>query len=604
MQKLLFILAFFFILVRTQAQNPTDVQLAEQYFRQGDYEKALVYYEKFYSDNPAPHYFVRMYDCLVQLDRFKEAEKAMKKQMKREPNNLMYGIRLGELYEKQADSKNAGKAYNDVISNLKANQQEIITVAREFSRLNKFDYALKAFERGKELVPNFYVFNFEIADLYGQMGQDDRMIDMYLEMLSHNSAYLQTVQNMLNRNIDFTDDTKLTGILRERLLRSIQQKPDEPVFSEMLIWLYLQQNDFGGALTQVKALDKRYRENGERVMNLGYMALQQKQYKHAADAFSYVASKGMGLYYRDAQLASLNARKLEYENSFEVPTENYVQLVKDYEQLITQLGSTPQAAKAERDVAQIEALRLNQPQKAIDRLQLVLKRPRVPDDIQAYMKIDLGDYLLQQGEEWEAALYYLQAEKDFKYDEIGEIAKFKAAKVYYYKGEFAFAKAQLDVLKGSTSKLIANDALFLSNLIQDNTGTDTTEVPMQMYAQADLLVEQKRYKEAINVLDSIIFRYPGHPLADDILFLKHKIALQQNEVEKAIGFLEKIVNNYGSDILADDALFALGELYEKRLNDSENARKYYEKLLLNHTDSLFITEARKRYRTLRGDVLE
>jgi tetratricopeptide (TPR) repeat protein len=79
MQKLLFILAFFFILVGTQAQNPTDVQLAEQYFRQGDYEKALVYYEKFYSDNPAPHYFVRMYDCLVQLDRFKEAEKAMKK---------------------------------------------------------------------------------------------------------------------------------------------------------------------------------------------------------------------------------------------------------------------------------------------------------------------------------------------------------------------------------------------------------------------------------------------------------------------------------------------------------------------------------------------
>ena len=72
----------------------------------------------------------------------------------------------------------------------------------------------------------------------------------------------------------------------------------------------------------------------------------------------------------------------------------------------------------------------------------------------------------------------------------------------------------------------------------------------------------------------------------------------------AIKYLQNLADNYSFDLLGDDALFYLGEIYEIRLNDPEKAKSYYEKLLLDHPDSLYTVEARKRYRKLRGDNIK
>jgi hypothetical protein len=61
---------------------------------------------------------------------------------------------------------------------------------------------------------------------------------------------------------------------------------------------------------------------------------------------------------------------------------------------------------------------------------------------------------------------------------------------------------------------------------------------------------------------------------------------------------------HGTDILADDAVFLLGEIYEIHLNDPEKAAEFYKKILFDFRGSLFTEESRKRYRILRGDVLE
>ena len=72
--------------------------------------------------------------------------------------------------------------------------------------------------------------------------------------------------------------------------------------------------------------------------------------------------------------------------------------------------------------------------------------------------------------------------KEFKNDPLGHLAKFKNAQVYYFSGEYDWCQAQLDVLKASTSKLIANDALELSVLITDNYNMDTSETAMKLFA--------------------------------------------------------------------------------------------------------------------------
>ena len=195
----------------------------------------------------------------------------------------------------------------------------------------------------------------------------------------------------------------------------------------------------------------------------------------------------------------------------------------------------------------------------------------------------------------------MQIDKDFKFEPIGHEAKFKNARIYYYDGEFEFAQSQLNVLKESTSKLIANNAMELSLLITENYGLDSNYQAMFWFASAELLIEKHQFKEAYSLMDSITINFPYHSLSDEIFLKKAKVELSQGNIEKAIGFLEKIMKYHSEDILADDALFLLGDIYQNKLLDKEKASEVYKKILFDYKGSLHVVEVRKRYRYLRGD---
>jgi tetratricopeptide (TPR) repeat protein len=221
--------------------------------------------------------------------------------------------------------------------------------------------------------------------------------------------------------------------------------------------------------------------------------------------------------------------------------------------------------------------------------------------LQAECKLMLGDILLITNEEWDAILLYSQVEKSFKENPIGHQAKYNRAKVSYYQGQFDWAQAQLDVLKASTTKLISNNAMKLSLFITDNLGLDTSAMAMNMFAKADLLGFQNKLDESMNLLDSMLSIFPGHTLTDDIIFKKADIHIKRKEYTKAAALYEKVATDFSYDILADDALFSWADLLENKLNDKEKAMEIFEKIVLDYSDSIFTTEARKRFRNLRGD---
>jgi tetratricopeptide (TPR) repeat protein len=217
------------------------------------------------------------------------------------------------------------------------------------------------------------------------------------------------------------------------------------------------------------------------------------------------------------------------------------------------------------------------------------------------LKLDLGDIYILTGEVWEANLIYGQAEREYANEPIGHDAKFKNAKLSYYQGDFIWAKAQLSVLKSSTSQLIANDALNLELLINENTASVADSNALKKYARADFLIATNQLQKALNTLDSIHILFPANSLEDDILLSKAKIFQKQNLTDKTIQQLELIITNYSTDLWADDALFMLAETYELTLKNQAKAMEYYQKLIIDFPGSLYVTEARKRYRNLRGD---
>ncbi len=587
------------------AQQGNSANIAYQYYIRGQYDKAAVYYKKLYKQTRSPAYFDKYVSCLVNTDQREEAIKLLEKETKKNPGQLVWKVKLGQLYDETGQTKNATKIWDKVIGLLKDNPNQIVAVAKYFSTIGQTKYAIAAYEKGRQYINGFYTFNIQLADLYGSIGEYDRMIDLYLELIEINPAYLQTIQTLLNRNFDFSQRSPQTEIVKERLLRKVNQYPDNITYVEMLIWMYLQENNFAAALRQARALDKRFRENGYRVISLARLAVSNKDYHTAIEAYDYVISKGEdGAYYKWARVEKLLVKKDILDDNPHATKEQYRILAGEYRKTLEELGTDDFTAGALRNLASVEAIELDNAGSAINLLEQAIESGKLSKKQTALTKLDLGDYLLMTGRIWDASIYYMQVEKAFKYEPIGDIAKLKVARIAYYTGDFKWAEAQLNILKGSTSKLIANDALYLSNLISDNTGLDTAETAMQRYARADLLVVQKDYDKALALLDSIKTGFPGHTLDDDILMMEYRIYMDKGMYPEAAERLETLYTTYGYDILGDDALFRLAELYDRYLDDKEKAKELYLEFITTYDSSIYIEQARKRYRQLRGDKLE
>ncbi|MDQ3192864.1 MAG: tetratricopeptide repeat protein [Bacteroidota bacterium] len=591
--------------IETLDPKGSDEQLAVHYFQNREFDKAVIYYEKLFEDRKLDFYYGYYLDCLIELEEFKKAEKVVKKQIKKFPQKLSYQVDLGYVLIKSGDISKAKKEYEVVIAELSPNQTQIFEAANAFIKRKELDYALQVYEKGRKLLKNSYPFSFEIAEIYFQKGDMEAMINEYLDVLLINDAYIQQVQNYLLRVYGYENSIS-TGdeLVKNQLLRRIQKHPDKTVYAEMLIWMYIQEKNFNAALIQTKALDKRLKEDGGRLITLAKTCVSNHDYETAVKAYNAVIEKGKENYYyiiSKIELLEVLNKKIT-EQAYYSP-EDLITLEKSYISTLEELGKSAKTAPLLKGLAYLYAFYLYDIDKSIALLEESLKMPGVTSHFMAEVKLLLADILLITGDIWEASLYYSQVDKAFKHDPLGDEAKLRNAKISYYTGDFAWSQAQLDVLKGSTSKLIANDAMKLSLLITDNSTVDTTMLPLEMYARAELLFFQNKQEEAIATLDSINILFPAHALSDEILFKKAEIMAKKQDFVTSAKYLKKIVDAYSYDILADDALFKLAEIYQFRLNDLEKSKEYYHKLMVDYPGSTLTVEARKRYRELRGDKL-
>ncbi len=581
-------------------QVPANIQLAQEYYRNGEYEKAAALYEKLVAQSPTSnHYFSRYIACLTELEEYDKAADVINAQIKRQPKNSTLYLEYGNLLELQDESEKADAQYSKAINLLDPSQGKIDQLARKFTSLSKYELAVAVYEKGNQILDQPYVFSYQIGDVYRRTGELPKMITHYLNSLEHSANRLSIVQTYLQRYLGEEDLNEVKKQLYER----IQDKPDVVIYPELLQWVFLQQKDFKGALRQAKALDKRLKEDGNRVYKLAGTAKNEKDYEAAITAYNYITEeKGpTSVFYLDAKRESLNARRLQLIEGYEYTDKDLQELEQAYITFLEEFGRNKTTASMIRELTQLYAFYLNDLDKAIALLDEVINYPGVDRHTQALAKLDLGDYYLMKEEVWESTLLYSQVDKEFKDDILGEVARFRNAKLSYFKGDFEWAQSQLNVLKASTSELISNDAIDLSVFIMDHYSLDTTAVPMQMYARAELLSFQNRFEESFDVLDSIKIIFPEHGLTDDIYYAKSKIYTKKRKYEKAAEMLQLIVDNHAEEIRADNAIFALAELYETHLKDLEKAKALYQKILMEHSGSTFAVEARKRFRKLRGD---
>lgn len=604
LKKILLLLVFISTATQLFAQTGQSLgELANQYLTTGEYEKAIVYFDKFYDQDPynAYHPYLK---CLLAVKDYDKSEKLIKRHIKKFPNDMSVKVDLASLYETEGSNEKAKKIYNDLIKNLPAEMNQVNTLAGTFSQKQDYENAVRVLLQGRKILGGVYGFGFELAEVYAQQGKFQDMIDEYLDLIVINSGYIGNVQTILQNRLSNDLSDNLSEMLRTSLLRRIQKSPDEIEYSELLYWLFLQQKDFESAFIQARGIDKRLNETGERVFSLGKLCMNNGDYSSAEKCYQYLIDKGPSSpLYVLARMELINAENERVTAGGNYTKADLDKLEQDYERTLNEIGRNASTAPLIRGYAHLKAFYLHKADDAIALLLETIDLPQIGNEFKAECKLELGDIYVFTGDVWEADLLYGQVDKDFKNDALGREAKFRNARLSYYLGEFEWAREQLNVLKAATSQLISNDAISLSLLIMDNINLDSTTAALMVFSRAELLAYQNKDSLALLTLDSLLHDFPGHMLTDEAWYKKALIYKRNGQYEKALVFLNDIVEKYGEDILADDALYNEADIYEIHLSNKEKAKELFESLISKYPGSLYVVEARKRFRNLRGDKL-
>lgn len=568
-----------------------DQQMAFDYFRKGEYEKAASVYQSLFDKNPYnSYYLLKLIDSHQQLEAFTIAQGLIENQLKNQPSQSQFLVELGYNYELQHQQKKAIGYYKKALREVDKNKYSAYTIAKSFQDNHLLDYALKAYKKATELNVDAN-YTIQIASVYGEKGDVKNMFDTYLNAVELDEKYSKTIIRFIGKFITDDSESKYNVLFKALILKRLQSSPKN-AWNELLSWLFMQQKDFSKAFIQEKALYKRTLISMNDIVNVGKIAFDNQDYSTTQKVFNYIIDNSENQ--SDILGAKLYLLYIAVESS-----EDLQSIENQFQQLFNAYGRARETLEIQITYADFLTFKKNESNQAINVLKDALKL-KSNSYQKGAIKIKLGDILVFNNRFNEALICYSQVQTKLKNHVLAQQARFKVAQTSYFKGDFDWAETQLKVLKGSTSQLIANDALDLSLIINDNSVQDSLKTALKQYAKADLLAYQQKDSEAIDALGIILKEHKGHAIEDETLLKQAELFEKTKEYASAEKNYLQIIEINAEDILVDDAYYRLAELHNKQKN-IEKAKEYYQKIIFDFPSSIHSVDARKKYRKLRGD---
>jgi outer membrane protein assembly factor BamD (BamD/ComL family) len=597
---LLLILTKALIISIAAQPSPEKKELADEYVKRENHAKALEIYEDLAGDENMDGLIFDNYLICIEKLKPGKAEGLIRKFQKRHPSEFRYQTAL---YLHYLNSKKDPAAAENYIRE-KLNPWLLKSESRTrlgyqfFMEQEKTAYASSLLESA---VRTFGLGQFwrEIFVLQFKEKKYPELTATVLRLLDEKTTEMTEMQAYLQEPIQNQD---LSNILQAELLKKIQVRPNEILYPEMLAWIYLQNKDFEGALVQNKALDKLQNTGGTRTYQLGEYAVNNEQIKVAIKCFDFIIRDFPASQYRFlAQQKIILLQENLVKNTYPIVKEDVRKLIADY-RLLSQ-SQFLNYFELSMKVAELYGKYLNRPDSAIQILENSFASRGWPVVFKNRAKILLADMYILKDEPWEASLLYGQVEKDEVETLTGYEAKLKNAKVFYYKGEFELCEEQLDVLKMGTSRDISNDAIELSLLIQDIMAEDTTGYFLGKFADIDLLTFQGNYQASTDEIEKLTMTVSNAVVLEKLKYRLFKNFEATRQFPKALEVLDQIYKTKATDLYLDDALYFSGVIQAENLKNKEKAMEFFLQLIKEIPGSVFVADARKRLRILRGDAL-
>ena len=572
-----------------------SLHVANSYYNLGEFENAVLAYESLLQKNSGNYLAVMgLAKSYRQSNQLQKAIELLENRYAENPSRLEYLLELGVSYNQEGAKEKAKEKFDAVILGLKENAMLSVKIGAMFKDYNFLEYTIKSYENAMSYNQNFN-YDLDIGRLYGELGNLEGMFSSYLDYMLKYPAYINSVKRLIDEFVLTDPENEANRILRKTLLKKNQLSPDI-LYNEMLSWLFVQQKQYRKAFAQERAIYRQTQDGIPQILDVATIAKKEGDYETAEDAYEFVIENAtINSYVIKAEQELLNMQVIQ------ASAKEFGGINKKYEALFNTYGYSTEILPLQLDYARFLGFKQNEKETAISFLKPFLKKKYSLVD-KAQIQLLIGDILVLDKKFNQALIYYTRAQKKIKNHPLAQEASFKIAKTSYYKGDFEWANTQLNVLKESTTQLIANDAMDLSLLIYDNTKDESelSEQALKLFAKGELYQFQGQEEKALEVFNEVINKYKNTSVEDDALYQSGLLLIRLNRSDQAIVNFNKLIQFFPLSLLVDDAYYELGKLQES-LNNITAAKTAYEKVIFNHADSIHFVEARKAYRKLRGD---
>jgi TolA-binding protein len=399
------------------------------------------------------------------------------------------------------------------------------------------------------------------------------------------------------------------------------KKPENITLRKLFAWLTMEGRDYQTALEEYLAIDRLSKSNGAELLDFAKRASQERQFSVAAAAFRDIIEKSQNPnivslarfgYARsmedinaqaDSAFATIPwettttgefppARVSETEKSFQGIVGLYDAMIKDY----------PGSDLAAESLYRIGMIRMNRfidLNGALDAFRQVKQSARMVE-LKCSASQRIAEVFVLQNNLVSAREEYLFLQRT-PLPMYQQQAQFRIAELDYFQGRFDSSLVELKPFVANLTSDLSNDALQLQYFMSENNSS--TPAALADFAKADLLMRQLKYAEALSQFEEVVRRNPTSLLVDDATLKMGELHLLLNQVNNAIGAFQHIVNDMPESILRDRAQMRTAEVYQTIIKNKEKAIAAYEQILSKFPNSLYVVEARKRIRQLRGDSI-
>lgn len=588
--------------VRISSQTREKQRLALQYERLGDYDQARRIYEELYQKRPTDYMaFDGLKRILLVQKKYDEAIELYTDRITHRYDLRMHA-ELGAVYYMKGDQKKAQEIWNMVLKKNKMRSHAYQFVARAMMQNRLFDQAKSIYRQARKTLKDKHLFTIELANLYTVQNDYKQAAGEYLNYLKKNPK--QYTFTKINFTRFISKDPEVADILIKILKKQSQENPDLINFRKLLVDVYLTVSDYENAFQEIVMVDElaartgKSKDLGRQLFDFGNTVLKEGNYAFAEQAFTLLLERHPKSSFADQAHYGM-ARSLQLQN-------NHAGALAAYEALIKNNNHSYQAQEALFQIGDVKLYQQDDPGGARDAYQKILTfYRRGKKRFQASFKI--GDCYFAEGNLAQAREWYTRPLKEKKISTQTKIvALYNLAQIDLVENQLDDAKKRLDeIIEQNTGSskpeelLLVNDALDLSLLLEENQNNPNS---FQLYNQTILLQRQRKYDQAVMVLDSLIAAFPDDPIIDETFIKQAELFVLLDEYQNAIQRYRQLIAKQPESFHCDFARMKIGLIFETKLSDYPQAIQEYEEFLTQYPKSMYLESVRQRLRRLERNL--